>query len=260
MTDSQDNYQVAKTDSQPWAPQGAALQTGYNRATDWFNSSSPSFYPNATYVPASNETNQSLDLATNRATAGSPNVRAAQAQNLSTINGDYLSGENPYFRNMVTQLGDAIQPQLQSRFGSSGNLDSSAFANAFTSSLADQAGKLAFQNYSNERTNQMNAVNQAPTLANQDYTDIGQLAQVGQTREGYANQQLQDQINRFNFDQNKEGNKVAQYLAMVGGGSFGGQNTQTIPTTSNGLATGLGAASSVAGILGSLLGRNGILR
>ena len=161
---------------------------------------------------------------------------------------------------MVGQIGDAIQPQLQSRFGSSGNLNSSAFANAFTSSLADQAGKLAYQNYGDERNRMQAAVGAAPALANQDYTDISQLAQVGSTREGYANQELQDKINRFNFGENKEGNKVAQYLAMVGGGSFGGQNTQTIPTTSNGLATGLGAASSVAGILGTLLGRNGILR
>jgi tryptophan halogenase len=45
-----------------------------------------------------------------------------------------------------------------------------------------------------------------------DYADIGQLANVGQMQEGYQQAALEDDIARFNFEQNLPHNKLNQFL------------------------------------------------
>ena len=124
-------------------------------------------------------------------------------------------------------------------------------------SLSDLSGKMAYQNYGDERSRQLAAAAAAPNMANADYTDIGQLERIGQTREGMAGAELQDQIQRFNFDQAEPRDRLAQYMAMVGGGSYGGTSSATSPVYRNQLSEGLGAAASTASILGSLFGQGG---
>lgn len=250
---------ITKTDSTPWAPQGTALSAGYNLAGGVLNTPK-SFYPNATYVPASNQTEAGLTQTENLANQGGQLVPAASRQNLATINGDYLNAGNPHFQGMVDQIGQSIRPNIDATFAAAGRGNSGANVGAYSSALADQAGKLAFQNYGQERGFQQQAIGQAPQLDAARFADAQQLMGVGQAREGYAQQQLQDRINRFNFGQNEPSQRIAQYLAMVGGGSFGGQgtSTQSIPTVSNPLLTGLGAAGSAASIAGSLFGRGGV--
>lgn len=81
----------------------------------------------------------------------------------NTLNGSYLSAGNPYFSNMVNQIGQAIQPQIDSQFSAAGRYGSGANQQAFASALANQAGQLAYQNYGAERGNQMSAVNNMPS-------------------------------------------------------------------------------------------------
>lgn len=107
----------------------------------------------------------------------------------NTLNGSYLSaGGNPYFQNMISQLGQAIQPQIDGQFAAMGRYGSGANANAFASALANQAGQLAYQNYGAERANQVQTANNLPS-----YT--AGLFQPGQAQltAGYApiNQYIQ---------------------------------------------------------------------
>ena len=114
------------------------------------------------------------------------------------------------------------------------------------------------QNYGDERTNPMGAAALAPSMASADYTDIGALQQVGQAREAQAGAQLQDQIDRHNFEQTEERQRLADYAAMVAGGSFGGTSSSTQPIYSNSAANALGLASSGVGIANGLFGQNGL--
>jgi hypothetical protein len=173
--------------------------------------------------------------------AGNPLVPAAQQQQLSSIQGDYLSAGNPYFTQALagptqqaTQAyNDAIR-QAQStasqagRYGSGVSADiQNRAANTLSNTLANTYGNLAYQNYAGERAMQNQAVANAPSLAQADYADISQLANVGKTAEDYQKTALQAQIDKFNFEQNKPYQKLAAYLGATYGAPVGQVSTTT---------------------------------
>jgi hypothetical protein len=139
-----------------------------------------------------------------------------------------------------------------------GRTGSAMHGRALGEGLGDAIGGLAYQNYGAERGNMMNAMQMAPAMAQADYLDPQMLAQVGQTYEGQAGANLQDQINRFNFEQNLPDEKLRQYMTLVQGGNYGGSSSSQQPIYSNPAASGLGMAASAASIAGSLFGKGGI--
>ena len=268
MSDDDPNYQIAKSDSAPWSGVQDYLKTGFATALNQLNSGQPSYYPNATYVPMSGTTAGALGGAENAAnTMWGANqasgslyglTPAAMDQTLATVRGDYLTKQNPYFQQMLTQTMQQSQPTIEAAFAGGGRGISGAKDAAIADSWANAASKLGYQDYATERQNQIAAAAAAPAMAQAGLSPLEQLGKIGQAREGYAGQELQDKINRWDFGQNQGWNNLAKYMAAVGGGSYGGQSTQMIPTTSNPWMTGAGLGTSAASILGSLFGRGGV--
>ena len=93
----------------------------------------------------------------------------------------------------------------------------------------------------------------APQFAELDYQGAERLAAVGSAREQQAQAELQDAINRYNFDQNVDAQKLQNFMGLVGGGTVG--LNQIEPVFRNPLAGGLGGALGGAQ-LGSSLGFN----
>jgi len=96
---------------------------GLEEAKGLYGADGPEYYPGQTYVDPSAATTSALESAQTRATAGSPLVPAAQAQQLSTIGGDYLSAGNPYFANMMSS---AAAPVISEYERATQNLNSTA--------------------------------------------------------------------------------------------------------------------------------------
>lgn len=92
----------------------------------------------------------------------------------------------------------------------------------------------------------------APSLATTDYGDIANLEAVGRSREELGQRQIQDAINRFEFEQQKPASKLAQYLQFIQG-NYGGAMRETQPIFRNPGAGFLGGAATGAGI-GQMLG------
>jgi hypothetical protein len=90
----------------------------------------------------------------------------------------------------------------------------------------------------------LQAAQLAPTLANQDYLAAQRLFGVGQLGEQYQQQALQDQINRFNYQQQAPFRALQQYLSFIGGVPAGQQ--QITPEYTNPAATALGGAALVS--------------
>ena len=111
---------------------------------------------------------------------------------------------------------------------------------ALANALASQAGQLGYQSYEAERGRQQQALGIAPGLAAQDYSDIGQLAQVGQATEAYQQAALADAIQRFNFQQQQPYANLQSFLSSAYGSPMGMQTVQ--PSYSNPMAGVLGAA------------------
>jgi hypothetical protein len=215
------------------------VEYGLQEAQGLYQQPGPNYFPGQTYVGPSAQTQTALQAAQNRAMQGSALLPAAQQQQLSSIRGDYLSAGNPYFTQALagptqqaTQAyNDAIRAaqggaSMAGRYGSGASADiQNRAANTLATTLANTYGNLAYQNYANERGMQNQAVMNAPGLAQADYADIQQLANVGKTQENYSQTALQSEIDKFNFEQNKPYQKLQAYLSAAYGAPMGQVST-----------------------------------
>ena len=110
--------------------------------------------------------------------------------------------------------------------GAMGELESQATEN-LANALSQRGSELAYQNYAAERARQDAAINQAGTLAGQDYSDIQQLMNVGQAQENQALKALQSDIARYDFGQNQPQQKLQSYLSAAYGAPAPIQQTTT---------------------------------
>lgn len=229
----------------PWESQAPYLQSGYSRADTGFTQGlNKQFYPHNTYTPFSTQTEQALGLQEQRALQGSPLLRQAQTNALGSLSGQL----NPALSGMIEQVGQKIAPRVGSAFSSAGRYGSGLHANALASALTDAGVQLAYQDYGK-------AMSQAPQLAALDYFDIGQLANAGAVREGKHGEQIAENVNRWNFEQNKYDDALQRYMALVAGGSPGSTRTETMQ--GNPLMQSLGLGLNAAGTYGNLFGAKG---
>lgn len=259
-----------KSDSSPWSGQQPFLTKGFEQAQSNVLDRPLSYFPGSTTVGFDPATEQSLQMTQNRATQGSPLLGQAQGEIGKTLGGDYLSGGNPAYAGMVErsisplrqEYQQTIAPGIDGAFAGAGRYGSNSFQNARTGAadsymrqVGDISSGLAYANYGDERGRMQTAAGLAPSLAQADYADAGMLGQVGAAREGQAQAQLQDQVNRFNFGQSEPTNRLAQYMGLIGGG-YGGQSTnstvQPAGQGSNPLLQALGIGATGTGIASNL--------
>jgi hypothetical protein len=190
--------------SAPWANSQGYLDANLQRTEHLFQNQSP-------YL------GQSQGLMAQRAMQGSPLNQAAQQNNLQTLQGNYLSPDsNPYLKDTVNQAMDGARSKINSQFAGD-NYGNSAHQEWLTKGLMGAAAPMYSDNYQAERQRQVGAQALAPTLANQDYADIGQLQAAGNMP--------WDQIQRYQ--------SIAQ-----GAGGMGGSQTQ--PYFTNPMANAMG--------------------
>jgi len=254
--------QVVTQSNAPWSGQAPYLETGFQQAEDVVLNNPGTFYPNSTVVDFDPRTTQGLTAVEDMANAGSPAIQNAASNIASTAGGAFLNS-NPYLQSAIDRASEgvtrnyqkAVLPGIDSRFSASGRygsgLQQSALSDA-QETLSDQLGDIAsgmsYQNYGAERDLMMQASGMAPEIRQAEYLDPGKLMEVGGAYEGQAGAQLQEDMDRFNFDQNADKQALADYMALVAGGSFGSESTRTQPIYSNPVGQGLGAAATLAGI------------
>jgi len=206
------------------------VERGLSEAQRLYETYTPQYYAGQTYVSPSAQTESALTMAEEQARAGSPLINQALAQQQGAVSGQYL-GANPFLeaalrpgQQAATQAYNQAIGATRSQAAGAGRYGSGAqnqlesmsqqnLANA----LANQAGTAAYQNYAAERGFQEQAARNAPTMAQAAYQPINQLLQTGQARENYAQQALQADLDRFNFQQNLPYQRLAQFTSTVAG-------------------------------------------
>ncbi len=161
--------------------------------------------PETLAVSPSAATQQALQMAQQRAVGGSPLLRAAQEEQLATIQG---RGVNPFLGGALEQANRLAGERytqdiqnLQSQASSAGRYGSAAMGqqagkaqDIFARALAEQGGQLAYSSAEAERARQIAASQAAPQMSAADYADMQRLLQVGQAREGYEQQGIQGRL------------------------------------------------------------------
>ena len=210
------------------------VEYGLQEAKGLYQTPGPAYYPYQTYVSPSAQTQQALQAAQNRATAGSPLVPAAQQQLQNTIQGQFL-GNNPFLNQAMSGAASAATQAYQDaiqgtrsgaakagRYGSTAMFDQQSRAQQnLANALSQEAGRLMYQNYAAERGAQQAAIQQAPQMAASDYFDISQLQQVGKTAEDYQQAALDADIARYEYGANLPYTKLQSYLSAAYGAPMG---------------------------------------
>lgn len=211
-----------------------------------------SFFPGQTYAPPSAATQAAINAQINRAVMGSPVTGAMNRQLIDTLGGSYLDAGNPYMTGVMNQIGNQVQNQMDSRFNAAGRFGSGAHAAATASALADAASRLAYQNYGDERQRQVQSMLFAPQAAQADYYDIAKLAEAGGVQEDIAQQKINEDIARFNFQQQEPWQRLMQYGSLAYGGNLGNSQTATQQGPGRSLGADLISGASALGSLGLL--------
>ena len=255
------------------------LTQGLERAQSLFlTGQQPEFFPGQTYVSPSAATTESIAQQEALARQQSPVLQQAQqayqaslGQVGQTAAGGFLNA-NPYqqammeaaTRPLTQQFSQSVLPGISSLYSRSGRLGSGAMeralgtaTEAYGRSLGDITSNIAGTQYQQERGLQQQAQLQqaqlaglAPQFYGQQFLPSQTLAQVGAQREAIAAQPLQEQLARYQFQQQLPYQQLQGFLSSVYGSPMGGYGTQTqtAPTYQNRSAGILGGA--LAGGLG----------
>lgn len=201
------------------------------------------FYPGSTNVGMAGETDFALNQMRDTAMAGNPILKNASTLAQNTLKGDYLNYDNPYLQGAITRATNplienfqtSVAPGIDSQFAGSGRFGSGLYAqsrnraeDSLTDSLADKSMDIAYQNYANERAIQDGLLNQADALSQLEYGDAQMLANIGKTREDYAQADLDDQIAKFDAEQSQPFDFLNAYSDLINKGTYGQQSTQPV--------------------------------
>lgn len=207
---------------------------------------------------------QGMQMVADRAKNGSAVVNAGQANVMDTLNGKYLSGSNPYLGAAIDRASqdvtrnyhgavngnDALMARSGAFGGSAWQQAQEGAQRQLATGLTDVATQMRYQDYGNERQNQMNAQQMALTYGQQPYMDAAQLQGAGATQYGHDQQKLSDAQDLFN-EEAQSPYKSLDVLANTIRGAVGGGGTvsQSGPGA-NPYAQAAGGAAALAGLLG----------
>lgn len=268
----QQSYQQTKASNEPPAFIQPFLQSGIQDLTNLYhdNPTAPGYYPGSTVAPQSAATKGAIDMLAARGYYGSPTTQGANVALTDTLNGKYLDPTtNPAFLKALSashqpamdQFLNQTIPGITSAFEGSGRTASGAHqgmvdqaTTSFNRAIADADAKAGADYFNSERNRMITSAATAPQVAAQDYNDINALGNAGEMTDTYNQAKTNEDISRYNYDNNKQWDYIARYLALVNGGYPGGQTNSTsygqsyMPQTGGGFGSYFGPAMSLAGL------------
>lgn len=233
--------------SNPWSGQQPYLTAGYQQAATNLQNP-PQYYPGTAVAPFNTTQNQALAAQTARAQQGSPVMSAADAQQTATLNGQYLDTGNPNDSAVFQNIASQVLPSVAGQFNGAGRYGSGAMASADTTALTNAYAPYAFSNYQNERGLQQQAAGLAPTLANQDYTDINALGTAGTTEQTQQQNQINAAMQQWAYNQNLPNQQLATYDQAIAGAPGGTTTSQQPYYNPSPLSQVLGGLTAGAGL------------
>ena len=219
---------------------------GAGQAQNLYGTGGPMYYPGETVAPFSPMQEQYLSGVQNLATQGSPLTQTAQNADQYIASGALASpASNPYLQSNLGYAMGNVQNQLGSEFAGSGRNPQASYA-AQASADNQLASQMYGNNYQFGVNSQLNAINQANPLANENWFNLSQLgnagAQVQQQAQAYqgANQ------NMYNYYAQLPWTNLNNYMNTVNAMQHGGTQTNTQPYFQNQTAGALGGAAAGA--------------
>lgn len=230
----------------PWAGAQPYIRGGLQEAQRLYQEQRPEYYYGSTVADFTPGTELALNTMGARAMAGNPLLPQSQQLAMDTMGGKFMGGDE-----FMRAYGNDITDAVSSQFAKAGRFGSGYHART----AADQLGSKALQLYDSERNRQQQAMQMAPALAQADYADIDRLRAAFAPYDQLNQAKLTDDVNRWDFYQNRDQQALANYMNMaMGSGGLGGTSSSMTPSSSGGLTGALGGAAMGAGLAGMVPG------
>lgn len=245
--------QVTQGASRAIAPQ---LSGGPTTATG-----GPQYYPGQTIQPLDPRTTQGLDYATMLAQQRLPQLANQNQQALTGLYNAADINNNPNLQAAITaateptirQFTDAggVLSQIRNNGVANGNLGGTRQGIAegiamdrLSQNTMNIGQQMAQQAYQTGLDAQARGLALAPNVSSSIMAPATTLDAVGQENRGLQQQFIDDQIQRWNYNQQLPGNNLAAFQNLINGG-FGGTSTSTANGgKSSPILTGLGGAAA----------------
>ena len=203
-----------------------------------YNQGAPEYYGGQTYLDPNSQQQSAINMMTANANVNDPMLQNSTNLNNQMIQGDFLQN-NPNFDAVMntagrkaTDLYNNAMTNTNSQASMSGRYGSDAHARMASNnssnlaqSLADTAGQYAYQNYATERGNQINAMNNAGTIAGNQNIGAQNLMNAGNAQAGFDQTALNADIARHDYGQNAQQQHLSNYTNAVWGAPMGSTST-----------------------------------
>lgn len=203
-----------------------------------YRQGAPEYYGGQTYLSPNAQQQGAINQMTANANVNNPMLQNATNLNNQMIQGDFLQN-NPNFDAVMNTAGRKAtdvynnamtntnsQASMSGRYGSDAHARmASNNSSNLAQSLADTAGQYAYQNYANERGNQINAMNNAGQIANNQNIGANNLMNAGNLQAGFDQSALNADIARHDYGQNAQQQHLSNYTQAVWGAPGGSRST-----------------------------------
>lgn len=256
------------TTQAPWSSQVPYLQQIFGQAQNLYGTGGPQAYGGSTIAPMGQMSTNALNAMYQR---GSTMADASNSIGnrfiADTLHGDYLNA-NPWLDKTFGMASDAVSrrfredtlPGANAAFSMAGRTGSGAHQNAVDwqsqahgRNLNDLATSIYGGAYDAERNRQQQALSTLPSIWQGNLAGANAAATAGAAFDTQSQRELSDQVQRFQFNQERPYDALNRYLASIQG-SYGGSSTQ--PQFGNSTLQNLIGG---AGVVGGLLDQFGII-
>lgn len=183
---------------------------------------------------------QNLQAALAGQSIGAQGYENARSQGLQAALAGQGIGANTFDQSQAQQLQAALAGQ---------NIGAQGFENSQNRQLSDLQSQRSFMD---------SLLGYASPLAAQDYANLAQLQGAGANQDLYAQQQINDAMNRWNYNQNLPTQTTNNYINQLSqlAGNAGGTTTQSQPQYQNQWANALGYAMLLQQLQNSYTGQH----
>lgn len=158
-----------------------------------------------------------LDMTAQRALGGDQLINAGYGNVMDTMSGKYMDpNTNPYLKQNTQMAMDQAMGSINAQFNRPGAFGGTAHQGVAANQLGNIAAQMYGQNYAQERANQLQAWNAAPTYGNMAYQDASQLMGAGQVLQDEAQKDLDWQLQQFQEQQDYPYKNLAAAAGVFG--------------------------------------------
>lgn len=254
---------TVEKNADPWSGQQGYLTDIFTNAQKQFYGQSPQYFQGNAVAPLSPETIEGQQYLTDYAKGGATqNVNEMNKALQYNLTGALDVTNNPYLDKAIAaatnpaieQFSDTggVLANIRSDIGSAGQYGSSRqgiatgiAADRLQQNLLDTGAKMASAAYGQGLDASGKALAMAPGVMQAGMMPATMLDAVGQQNRAYEQSLIDEAMNKWNFEQNVDAAKLANYQGLVQG-NFGG--------TSTAIQTGGGPNKAVSAIGGAATG------